>query len=174
MKNLMLLMGILLAGTCALAQGTGSSSDTSGSSGASGKATASQRSEGSSQGKTKEKVTADVIASDETAKTITVRPAASSSAESFTLPVEGKAVASLKSIKSGERVDLTCRYSSSSADPNGSTAGSSGTGPSSGADSAGSLISGDRIENPSDSSSPSASKCAAVTAISKAKATKQD
>jgi hypothetical protein len=154
MKKLTILMGILLAGTYALA------GDTSTSKGPPAKGT----------------LAADVVASDETAKTITVRPVASdssSSGESFTLPVEGKAVASLKSIKNGERVNITCRSggSSSSNEPEGSAAGSSGIGASSGAESAGSLIGGDRIESPSGKSSAlSVSNCALVTEISKVKA----
>jgi hypothetical protein len=189
MKKFTILMGILLAGTYALAQDTGSSTEPSSGSSASGKAPASERSDSSSQAlKTKGKVTAEVIASDETAKTITVRPVvsgSSSSSESVTLPVEGKALASLKSIKNGETVSITCREASSSSSSSypgassgttgsemgskaGSAAGSAaGVGSSTG--SAVGSAAGAEVE-----SRLSAHNCNSVTEISKVKATTQD
>jgi hypothetical protein len=180
MKKLTILMGILLAGSYALAQDTGSSTDpyggsSSSGSSTSGKAPASDRSDSSSQYKQHAKVTADVVAADETSKTITVRPVAAgtsssssssaSSLESVTLPVEGKAVASLKSIKSGERVSLTCRNDSSSSGSAGSSTGSSASGSSSGmGSSSGSMGS-------TAGSQLSAANCNSVTEISKVKAT---
>jgi hypothetical protein len=161
MNKLTILMGVLLAGSYALAQDTDSSVDPYSGSSLSGKAPAAVRSDSSSQTleTTNGKVTAEVIAADEMSKTITVRPMAggSSSASAYppssvTLPVEGKAVASLKSVKSGEHVSLTCRSSQmGTSTSDGSTTGNTGT------------ITGS-----------STASCNSVTQISKAKATTPD
>jgi hypothetical protein len=189
MKTLTTLMGILLTGSLALAQDTGSATDPYGSGSASGKSSASERTDSSQTLKHKGKVAAEVIATDETAKTITLRPAASSSAsssESVTLPVEGKAVASLKSVKSGEQVSVTCREQAASASGGsmgmgtgssstgaevggkaGSAAGSA-AGVGSSAGSAAGAAAGRSVE-----SALSAQNCDAVTEISKVKASTQ-
>jgi hypothetical protein len=195
MKKVTILMGILLAGSYALAQDTGSSTDPSSGSSSSGmsgsstseKAPASERSDSSSQTlKTKGKVTAEVISSDETSKTITLRPIVSGSSaqtESVTLPVEGKAVASLKSLQSGEQVSVTCRSSQmSSGGSTGMVTGSSGStgsevgskagsaagsavGVGSSTGSAAGAAAGSAVE-----SALTAHNCASVTEISKVKA----
>ena len=191
MKTFTTLMGILLAGTYALAQDTSSpATDPYGGSTSSGKAPASASDTGSEQQKLKGKVTAEVISADETSKTITVRSVASgsssssagSSAESVTLPVEGKAVASLKSIKAGERVSLTCREQASSTSSSGSSgstgsdigsraggAAGSAAGVGSSAGSAAGAAAGQAVES---ALSPRA--CDSVTEISKAKASMQE
>jgi hypothetical protein len=55
-------------------------------------------------GKTHE-VEAEVVSADATAKTLTLK----GETENKTVPVEGKALASLKDVKAGEKVTLTCR-----------------------------------------------------------------
>jgi hypothetical protein len=50
-------------------------------------------------------VEAEVVSTDAIGKTITVKV----ENENKTLPVEGKAIASLKTVKAGEKVKLTCR-----------------------------------------------------------------
>jgi len=50
-------------------------------------------------------VEAEVVSADATAKTITIKAEPSDK----TMPVEGKAVEHLKSLKAGEKVKLTCR-----------------------------------------------------------------
>ena len=115
MKTLTTLIGLFLAASLVSAADPDSTGANSGATandpyGSSAKAPASDRSDSSaSQASRQAKLTAEVVAADETSKTITVKQASSSSAssttagaESVTLPVEGKAVASLKSIKSGE------------------------------------------------------------------------
>jgi len=80
-------------------------------------------------------MSADVVSADPDAKTITVKTsptgpsssgsagyAGSSNADRKTLPVDDKAVATLKTIKAGDKVTLTCRsVSSSSSTKPGST-----------------------------------------------------
>ncbi len=51
-------------------------------------------------------VAADVVKADEAAKTLTVKD---EKGTEMTLPVQGKAVAELKTVKVGEKVDLTCK-----------------------------------------------------------------
>ena len=50
-------------------------------------------------------VEAEVVSADATAKTLTIK----GDAGDKTVPVEGAAVAELKSVKAGEKVKLTCR-----------------------------------------------------------------
>lgn len=50
-------------------------------------------------------VQAEVVSADAAKKTLTIK----GETENKTVPVEGKAVASLKSVKAGEKVTLTCR-----------------------------------------------------------------
>jgi hypothetical protein len=50
-------------------------------------------------------VEAEVVSADSTAKTLTIK----SDTGDKTVPVEGAAVAELKSVKAGEKVKLTCR-----------------------------------------------------------------
>ena len=50
-------------------------------------------------------VQAEIVSADETAKTLTIK----GDTDNKTVPVEGKAVASLKTVKAGEKVTLTCR-----------------------------------------------------------------
>jgi hypothetical protein len=158
MNTLTILMGVLLAGHYAVAEGTDSSVNPYSTS---EKVPASVRSDDSSLmlTTTNGKAIADVVASSETSKTITVRPPAEtsssaySSSPSVTVPVEGKALASLKSIQGGERVSLTCRTSgASTSTSDGSTAGNTG----------------------SMGAEPSIGRCNSVTDISKVKATTQD
>jgi hypothetical protein len=52
------------------------------------------------------KVEAEVVSTDVAAKTITIK---SDTGENKTAPVEGKAVAALKTVKAGEKYTLTCR-----------------------------------------------------------------
>ena len=52
------------------------------------------------------KVEAEVVSVDAAAKTITIK---SDTGENKTAPVEGKAVAALKTVKAGEKYTLTCR-----------------------------------------------------------------
>jgi hypothetical protein len=52
------------------------------------------------------KVEAEVVSTDVAAKTITIK---SETGDNKTTPVEGKAVAELKSVKAGEKYTLTCR-----------------------------------------------------------------
>ena len=52
------------------------------------------------------KVEAEVVSTDAAAKTITIK---SETGENKTAPVEGKAVAALKTVKAGEKYTLTCR-----------------------------------------------------------------
>ena len=54
---------------------------------------------------TTHEVTAEIVAADLTHEKLTVRMGTSEK----TVPVEGKAIASLKSVKPGETVTLTCR-----------------------------------------------------------------
>ena len=51
------------------------------------------------------KVEAEVVSTDLTAKTITIK----GETENKTAPVEGKAIAELKTVKAGEKYTLTCR-----------------------------------------------------------------
>jgi lipopolysaccharide export LptBFGC system permease protein LptF len=51
-------------------------------------------------------VTAEVVSADMTKKEITIKD---EKGESHTAPVEGKAVAALKTVKTGEKVTVTCR-----------------------------------------------------------------
>jgi ABC-type Fe3+-hydroxamate transport system substrate-binding protein len=53
------------------------------------------------------KVEAEVVSTDVAAKTITIK--GENGAENKTAPVEGKAVAALKTVKAGEKYTLTCR-----------------------------------------------------------------
>lgn len=53
------------------------------------------------------KVEAEVVSTDVAAKTITLK--GENGAENKTAPVEGKAVAALKTVKAGEKYTLTCR-----------------------------------------------------------------
>jgi hypothetical protein len=50
-------------------------------------------------------VSAEVVSTDATGKTITIKDASGDK----TVPVEGKAVASLSTVKAGDKVKLTCR-----------------------------------------------------------------
>jgi hypothetical protein len=50
-------------------------------------------------------VAAEVVSADAAKKTLTIK----GETENKTVPVEGKAVAALKSVKAGEKVTLTCR-----------------------------------------------------------------
>jgi len=52
------------------------------------------------------KVEAEVVSTDAAAKTITLK---SETGENKTAPVEGKAIAELKTVKAGEKYTLTCR-----------------------------------------------------------------
>ena len=52
------------------------------------------------------KVEAEVVSTDAAAKTITIK---SDTGENKTAPVEGKAIAELKTVKAGEKYTLTCR-----------------------------------------------------------------
>jgi hypothetical protein len=52
------------------------------------------------------KVEAEVVSTDPAAKTITIK---SDTGENKTAPVEGKAIAELKTVKAGEHYTLTCR-----------------------------------------------------------------
>jgi hypothetical protein len=94
MKKLTILLGLILAAGLVTAD-----QDTS------GKSKTIARSES--------KVTAEVISVDQSSKTITVRASdgttATSPAESLTLPVQGRGVASLKGLTAGQAVTLTCR-----------------------------------------------------------------
>ena len=53
------------------------------------------------------KVEAEVVSTDPAAKTITLK--GENGAENKTAPVEGKAIAELKTVKAGEKYTLTCR-----------------------------------------------------------------
>jgi len=103
------------------------------------------------------KLVATVVSTDPASKTITVRnpgqgkttaSASESTMDSLTLPVEGKATAKLADFKAGDHVSITCRESATSSAATSSMSGSSMA---------------------SDTWS-SASRCAAVTDIAKAKA----
>lgn len=52
------------------------------------------------------KLTAEVVSVDTAAKTITIKGA---DGKEMTAPVEGKAAESLKDLKAGDKVELTCR-----------------------------------------------------------------
>jgi hypothetical protein len=61
-----------------------------------------------------ERVAVGIVSADPVAKTITVRPLETTSSQSesmdrATLRVEGKAVGTLKDLRSGEKVTITCR-----------------------------------------------------------------
>ncbi len=87
-------------------------------------------------------ISAEVVSTDADAKTITVRPASSSSSsttgtsgtsatsatdQTRTLMVDTKAAASLKSVKFGDKVTLTCSSSDMSSGSSGSSYGTSGS-----------------------------------------------
>lgn len=101
MKRIATLLGLLLAATFALADQPRADAD-----------------HPSTARKNESRVKAQVLAVDSSSKTITVRgaessPAAASGTEtSLTLPVQEKAVASLKRVSTGDTVTLTCRSES--------------------------------------------------------------
>jgi Cu/Ag efflux protein CusF len=107
------------------------------------------------------KLNAVVVSTDPTAKTITVKNPAKSTAaagesqDSMTLPVEGKASAKLNDFKAGDRVSITCRETASSM--GSSSAGSSSASASASGDTGWTMA--------------KAGKCAAVTEIAKSKST---
>jgi Cu/Ag efflux protein CusF len=142
---------------------SGSTSSADPSLGSSKQQTSQRTSDTSTGAKAGAKVEALVVSTDAGANTITIRsvpaPAGGTSpsapageSEKITLPVEGKAVASLKSIKAGDAVSIECRQQASSMGSTsmgtGSTAAPAGSG----------------------WSTVATGQCAAVTSIAKAKA----
>jgi hypothetical protein len=82
----------------------------------------------------KHKMTAEVVSTDSSAKTITVKnlamsggssPSSESSSGTVTLKLEDKAQAHISSLKSGDKVTLTCKGGGSDrpSDPSGSASG---------------------------------------------------
>lgn len=132
------------------------------------------------------RLSAEVVSADETARTITVKPADAGSATSTTgttgtgagdamkqktLMVEGKAVSNLKDVKSGDKVTLTCRSdmagssSTGASAPTGtsSTSGTTGTSGTSGTTG----TTGTTSMPGTSASADFARDCSSVTAISK-------
>jgi hypothetical protein len=137
------------------------------------------------------KIAAEVVSADSDARTITVRPAdnlgmtgstgstgtsgstgsATAIATTKTLTVDAKAAASLKSVKFGDKVTLTCRSDmsgagSSSYGTSGSTGVGTGTTGSTGTGASGSTGTGSSYG--STGSQDFATNCASVTLIQKA------
>jgi len=135
------------------------------------------------------KINALVVSTDATASTITVRDAATGATadtsrsdghDSLTLPVETKAAAMLKDIKAGDRVMLTCRESASATGSAGSTSSTGSEtvkGSSSVTTKSGETVSGKgsaTVAGDTGWSMAKSGKCAAVTDISKSRATTHD
>jgi hypothetical protein len=191
MKVLSTLFAIAFAASLAVAQSADDPKATgapgSSSSGSSTSGSSDESSTSSAARQPEKKIAAEVVSADPDSQTITVRqPAAKSSSgsaagsaagaaasASVTLPVEGKAVAKLKDVNSGEKVTLTCRQDASMS---GSTSGSAGRDTAGGAmgSSPGSSTSGSTGSASGSAGSMAASSiqqdCRSVIEISKQKA----
>jgi hypothetical protein len=106
MKMFALLLSVVFAAGVASAQDAAKASDAKVPAKAESKATASTHTHAAKAGMKMHKVEAEVVSTDVAAKTITIK---SDTGENKTAPVEGKAVAALKSAKAGEKWTLTCR-----------------------------------------------------------------
>jgi hypothetical protein len=158
MKKLTLLLGlVLVAGTAAAQQDSGSTTTDPGLISSDEKVRAKtedksdKKKEASVQG-------AEVISVDASSKTITVKEAGAASASAavpgtMTLSVQGKAVSTLKDIKAGDFVDLTCKADSNKkADVSATASGTTAT----------------ASVKTDTSAAGTLSECASVTAITKA------
>jgi hypothetical protein len=101
MKNLVWLLAVVFAGSV-LAQDTKAPAAPAAK--APAKTTAKASTAKPAVGKTHE-VDAEIVATDATAKTITIK----ADPDNKTVPVEGKALAALKNHKAGDKVTLVCR-----------------------------------------------------------------
>ena len=105
MKKFALLISVVFAAGAAMAQDA-AKTDAAKAPVAAEKATASTHTHAKTAMKT-HKVEAEVVSTDIAAKTITLK--GENGAENKTAPVEGKAIAELKTVKAGEKYTLTCR-----------------------------------------------------------------
>jgi len=104
MKKFALLLSVVFAAGVAMAQDAPKAQDANVPAKAEAKATT--HTHAAKAAVKTHKVEAEVVSTDLTAKTITIK---SETGENKTAPVEGKAVAALKNAKAGEKWTLTCR-----------------------------------------------------------------
>lgn len=102
MKKLTLLFAVLFAASMAVA---GETTEKAKSDAAKPAAEAKADAKAAAKSMTHD-VTAEVVSTDVAKKEITIKD---DKGESHTAPVEGKAVAELKTVKAGEKVTVTCR-----------------------------------------------------------------
>jgi len=105
MKKVALLISFVFVAGVAVAQDAAKAADTKVPAKAESKATTAHHA--AKPAMKTHKVEAEVVSTDVAAKTITLK--GENGAENKTAPVEGKAIAELKTVKAGEKYTLTCR-----------------------------------------------------------------